>query len=358
MANSTEETDRGIGGTGVIGTIRKFGSIIVNDMRIAYAADADVRIDGQRASARDLKIGQVVHVDATGPAGSLSTDAIDVNSEVVGPVEHAGAKQIVVLGQAVSTATLKKRAYTVGDTVAVSGLRRNDGTIVASLIERRSGAPTRVTGPVRVADNGSLRIGGLTLRGIDGSLVDRRVFVEGRLEGPTFVVTHAVSEAARLPPTLRTLSIESYIERRDGSLTLGSGFLVSNANGFDLPTGQSVRAVLNTSLGPNGSLILESVRANGKTYGAAAQDGSGRGGLGGGGYGGARGPGGGNGPGGGTSGTHPMNFGAPSSGSPGSGGPNSGGPGSGGPGGGFGGGGSGSGFSGPSPGGGFGGGRR
>ena len=311
VPNPGDESDRGIGGTGVIGTIRKFGSIFVNDMRIAYAPDANVRIDGQPATADDLRIGQVVRVDAAGGAGSLSTQAIDVTSEVVGPVERAGAKQIVVLGQTVSTTGLKKRNYRVGDTVAVSGLRRNDGTIVASLIEPRSGAPNRVAGPVRIADDGSLRIGGLPLTGVDGSLVDRRALIEGRLEGGRFVATHAFSEAALLPPTLRTLSIESYVERRDDSLRLGSGFLIADTKGYAIPAGQSVRAVLMTSVGPGGGLTLDSVRAGGKTYGAK---GDGRE-SGGGSRGGAGGDAGRNGSG---AGSRPMDFGRPGGGGTGS----------------------------------------
>ncbi len=346
VPNPADDADRGIGGTGVIGTIRKFGSIIVNDMRIAYAPDAEVRIDGQPASARDLKIGQVVRVEAAGGPGALSTQAIDVTSEVVGPVERTGAKRIVVLGQTVSTAALKTRAFAVGDTVAVSGLRRNDGTIVASLIEPRPGAPSRVAGPIRLAPDGSLRIGALPLRGVDGTLVDRRAVIEGRLEGTTFVATRATSEAALLPSSVRALSIESYVERRDGALALGSGFVVSDSAGIDIPAGQSVRAVLNTSIGPGGDLVVDSVRTGGRTYGAGARDSEG--GRGGGGSRGGGGPEGGGAPGrgGAAPGSHPMDFGRPGglgspggSGSPGGVGGPGGGPGGGGPGGGFGGGG-------------------
>ena len=47
VGQGTGEGDRGIGGTGVIGTIRRFGSIVVNDLRIAYPDDVTVRIDGR-----------------------------------------------------------------------------------------------------------------------------------------------------------------------------------------------------------------------------------------------------------------------------------------------------------------------
>ena len=289
VAPSTNESDRGIGGTGVIGTIRKFGSIIVNDLRIAYPQDAEVRIDGQPAAVSDLRIGQVVRVAAAGPDSALSTHTIDVTSEVVGPVEKVGAKQLIVLGQKVATAGLKTSGLKPGDIVAVSGLRRNDGTIVASLIERSPGAAARVAGPLTSTPDGTTRIGGLVVSGVDPGLFGHRVIVEGTQSGDRLVATHATSETALFPSSVRTLSIESYVERHDGSLRLGSGFAITSANGIDVPAGRSVRAVLRTSLGADGRLIVDSVRANNRTYGP------GRGGR----PGKASGPGNGGGPGGG-----------------------------------------------------------
>ena len=147
--------DRGIGGTGVIGTIQKFGSIVVNDLRISYAPDTDVRLDGRAATPADLRIGHVVRVAALGADGTYSTRAIDVTSEVVGPVARLAGRQMIVLGQTVSLAAIKAPKVKIGDVVAVSGLRRNDGIIVASLVERRPGAASRVAGPVDVAANGA-----------------------------------------------------------------------------------------------------------------------------------------------------------------------------------------------------------
>ena len=360
-APSADETDRGIGGTGVIGTIRKFGSIVVNDLRIAYPQDAEVRIDGRLASVSDLKLGQVVRVHASGPADGLSTRRIDVASEVVGPVERIEPKQVVVLGQTVATAGLRLPALRPGDTVAVSGLRRNDGTIAASLIELRPGAPNRVVGPVSLAGDGSARIGGLQLSGVTPDMIGKRAIVEGQLQGGRLAVTRAISESTLLP-NVRTLSVESYVERRGGRLSLGSGFAVTGAQRLDLPAGRSVRAVLTTRVGANGGLALEGARINGRSYGAPLGGPGRRGGPSGGGprgghrFGGGpgrrggrgplgfgRGP---RGPGEGPGGGGPFRGGPFGGGGPGGGGPGGGGPGGGGPGGGFGGG----------PGGGFGGG--
>ena len=73
---------------------------------------------------------------AAGEQGALSTRLIDVTSEVVGPVEAVTPNAMTVLGQNVATSGIGgSRSFAVGQHVAVCGLRRLDGTIVASYIE-------------------------------------------------------------------------------------------------------------------------------------------------------------------------------------------------------------------------------
>ena len=354
--NEDQPSDRGIGGTGVIGTIRKFGSIVVNDLRISYASDADVRIDGRPASLADLRIGQVVRVAAHGADGTYSTRAIDVTSEVVGPVERTG-RQMVVLGQSVSTVAAKVPKVTVGDVVAVSGLRRNDGTIVASLIERRPGAPSRVAGPVDIAADGSPAIGRLALAGISTELIGRRALIEGEMDGDRFVVRRGIADSTSLGG-VRALSLETYVERRGDAVSLGSGYAVSGAESLAFPAGRSTSAIITATLGGDGRLVVDSVRTGGRTYGTPSV-----GGPGGASAPGGRGGGSGGGPAGGSGGRTPMDFGHDKRGlggaSPGDGasggqggsGPGGAGPGGGLPGGGGGPGGAPGGFGGGGPGG-------
>jgi hypothetical protein len=270
-----EDGDRGIGGTGVIGTIRKFGSIIVNDLRIAYPTTATVRIDDRPASVADLKIGQVVRVAAARGGGGLSTNVIDVTNEVVGPVERVGSNSMIVLGQTVSTAELKGgRRWAVGEHVAVSGLRRNDGTIVASLIGLGDRELTKVAGPVVQAPDGALRIGALELTGMSGTLIGQRAIVEGRANGNGLVVTRSTNETALLPKNVRTLSVEAYVERRGTDLRLGSGLPIAHPSSIDLPQGRSLRAVLTTAVAADGRLSAETIRAGGTQYRARSSGGS------------------------------------------------------------------------------------
>ncbi|MCE4224234.1 hypothetical protein HCU64_10770 [Methylobacterium sp. C25] len=252
--------DRGIGGTGVIGTIRRFGSIVVNDLRISYPRDVAVRIDGAPAQVSDLKIGHVVRVVAEGGEGALSTKLIDVTSEVVGPVEAVAKGRLTVLGQKVSSA--KASAWKVGDIVAVSGLRRGNGTIVASLIEARREAASRVTGPVRKGADGAPMIGGLRLDGLNAGLVGRRASVEGRSVANGLAVASARDVSRPFPSGLGQASIEGYVERHGGTLRLGSGLRLDNASGISVSSGS--RAVLTSGIAADGRLTVDSVRIEGR----------------------------------------------------------------------------------------------
>jgi len=255
---SLGEGDRGIGGTGVIGTIRRFGSIIVNDLRIAYPPEVEVRIDGAPAKAADLKIGQVVHVVARPEGAGLATRRIDVTSEVVGPVESVAPGRLVVLGQRVSTAGLEG-VWEPGVRVAVSGLRRPDGVIVASLIEPREAGPDRVAGPVRRGPDGP-RIGGLRLTGADALPAGKRALVTGSAANDVLTVTNAAKVGLPFPPGLKQVSIEAYIGRTGSGFDVGAGYAVAGRAGAQVPRAGSVRAVLTAAIARDGDLTVERLR--------------------------------------------------------------------------------------------------
>jgi Domain of unknown function (DUF5666) len=108
-------------------------------VRISYAPGVPVRIDGEASSAKRLQIGQVARVVAVRQAnGTLATSRIDVVSEVTGPIGAVGRGEITVLGQKVAWAG-GGNWRRVGSNVAVFGLRRTDGVIVASLVTPHHG---------------------------------------------------------------------------------------------------------------------------------------------------------------------------------------------------------------------------
>jgi hypothetical protein len=156
---------RGIGGTGIVGTISAFGSIWVNGVEVSYWEDQTVSLYDRPATAKQLRIGQVVAVEADVRADRLVARSIEVRHAVVGPIASIDARAGImqVLGQRVRmpagdplNATLRP-----GDWVAVSGLRVPKGDVVASLLEQPpEGVGALVRGEVERVDAQGLVIGG------------------------------------------------------------------------------------------------------------------------------------------------------------------------------------------------------
>ncbi len=250
--------DRGIGGTGVIGTIRKFGSVVVNGMRIAYPADAAVEIDGQPASPRDLRLGQVAQCVTEKSATGLTTSRILVASEVIGPIESIGRNSLVVLGQTVLISHIAAKSWQKGQWVAVSGLRKLNGAVVASHVQNRDDSIARVSGPVTLAADGAAKIGGLKLVNLDAALAGRRVLADvGRIDGAPAALKTVVDPEFAAMPDVRRFSIEAYVARTGAKASFGSGLTAATPSdgrgGAALSTSQA-RAIVAITVNPDGSL--------------------------------------------------------------------------------------------------------
>ncbi|WP_256808036.1 DUF5666 domain-containing protein [Bradyrhizobium sp. Bra64] len=262
----TRGDDHGIGGTGIVGVIQRFGSIYVNGERIAYASDVPVRIDGEAASPKALRIGQLARVVATRQAdGTLVTRNITIASEVSGPVEAVKGNELTVLGQKI-VASDKERKLRAGMQVAVYGLRRTDGVIVASLVEPRRDAAARVTGLVERGPDG-LRIGGLKLNNVDPLLVGQRVQIEGGAsEGAMQAARTRIDDFSDLVGASR-LSIEAYVQRAGSNLQLGSGLIAHDGSRFGPAAGEA-RMVVNGAFDRSRGLQVDSSQAIGQGPGA------------------------------------------------------------------------------------------
>jgi len=230
-AGDPDEDESGIGGTGLVGTITGFGSICVNGIEVHYDSDTPVDRDGQPVGAADLALGQVVRVEAHGRGAEVRARRISVRNEVVGPVSaiDAARGEINVLGQTVklpSQAVLHDRVRGLritaselhsGDFVRVSGLRRGDGAIVASRVDRgATQEEVRVSGPVtRVAASAFEVFGVRVTPAEDRQPVaeGRRVEVTGRWDG-TKLVPSGVRVEPEVPFSGRfpRISLEGYVQ--------------------------------------------------------------------------------------------------------------------------------------------------
>jgi len=268
----TRGDDHGIGGTGIVGVIQRFGSIYVNGERVTYASDVPVRIDGEAASPKALRIGQLARVVATRQAdGTLVTRNIAIASEVTGPIESVKGNELTVLGQKIMAGS-KDSKFRAGTQVAVYGLRRTDGVIVASLVEPRQGATERVTGLVERGPDG-LHIGGLKLTGVDPLLAGQRVQIEGSASQGAMQAAHTrIDDFSDLVGASR-LSIEAYVQRSGSSLRLGSGLVARDSSRFG-PAAGEVRMVVNGVFDRSRGLQVDSTKAIGAAPSAPQPGGS------------------------------------------------------------------------------------
>jgi hypothetical protein len=162
--------DRGIGGTGIVGVVTGFASICVDGVEVRFDKSVPISINGAVATAGQLRVGQLVVIDAsrqaTIPDSGARARTISVRHEVSGPIESVdtGADAIMVAGQrvAVLPTTWVAGRFGVGDWVAVSGLRQEDGTIVASRLDPARVGTLAVRGRISRAGD-TIRIGNLIL---------------------------------------------------------------------------------------------------------------------------------------------------------------------------------------------------
>lgn len=268
----TRGDDHGIGGTGIVGVIQRFGSIYVNGERVTYASDVPVRIDGEAASPKALRIGQLARVVAVRQAdGTLVTRNIAIASEVAGPIESVKGNELTVLGQKI-VANDKESKLRTGTQVAVYGLRRTDGVVVASLVEPRRVAIERVTGLVERGPDG-LRVGGLKLKGVDPLLVGQRVQIEGGAsQGAMQAARTRIDDFSDLVGASR-LSVEAYVQRAGANLQLGSGFVARDGSRFGPAAGEA-RMVVNGTFDRSRGFQVDSAQAIGQGPGAPPPGGS------------------------------------------------------------------------------------
>lgn len=261
----------GIGGTGsaaepvrqvgLLGTVRGFGSVLVNGVRIGAPDDFTVTSPFGPRPLDTLAEGHVVEVSAqargtrveagriaqlialAGPVSALRPEARRLSVMGV-PVQLAGEATVAVDG---GLAGLKR-----GDRVAVSGLWR-DGGVVASRIDPTDGrlaasggasAGAVVSGVIRESD-GAARIGPLpvtlpvTRTGSGALPVGRFAVLTGTYRQNTFVARDVETGHPVLPATLDRLSVEAYAGRVHGRPALhGFGHALAQGTRLERLLGQ------------------------------------------------------------------------------------------------------------------------
>jgi hypothetical protein len=274
---TTRKGDRGIGGTGFIGTITKFGSIFVNGAEIFYDPKIVVMVDGHRQPSSTLKVGYVAHVTASATReGKLTTKRIASDHELVGPIAALEADQstATVLGQTVDIGSIDGyNSLTVGDWVAVSGLRRPEGTIVATLLETIPPTSAQIIGQITRSPDGTAQIGSIKLIGsIADTFLNKRVIVRGKLASNDLHVGQIVlADFVTRKDRVRHISIEGFFSSVNRKIELPSDPQVRLTGKMDAISdrlsqepaivGGRGPAIVDGNIEPNGSIAITNIRA-------------------------------------------------------------------------------------------------
>jgi len=221
VTSGGENEDHGIGGTGIVGTIQGFGSIIVNGVHIPFTMATPVFIDGKRVSTNAMHIGHVVRVLLSGERAQH----IMIVSEVQGRIDRISRNGMTVLSQDIDTTNIDTASLRRGGRVAVFGIRKPDGTIVARRIERRLVSDGSHVRGVPQRDGARIRIGGLVLETASRHLLGKQTLVRFATNGQRQRVVRIETEA--VVPGLRHgfVNVETYGHEERGHVALGLGIL-------------------------------------------------------------------------------------------------------------------------------------
>ncbi len=132
----------GIGGTGIIGAITRLDPLTVNGLRLQLAAGGEIVLDGEPATGKALRVGQVVEALARQRGDTAMTRRITIHHAVVGEVSAVVGRldELRVLGQRVrldegTVLAPGPEVVAPGQRIRVSGFRLGEGTIIATRIE-------------------------------------------------------------------------------------------------------------------------------------------------------------------------------------------------------------------------------
>ncbi|MEO0820301.1 MAG: DUF5666 domain-containing protein [Pseudomonadota bacterium] len=221
-----EETDGGLGGTGILGAITGFGSIKVNGLRVRHASEATVlSVIGPRP-VETLEVGEVLLAQAREADRGLLASRLVRYLPLVGPITalDLDTRSLRVLGVTVrvregavirdrSGATLALVGLPLQGKLAVSGFWDGSAVVAHHLRVVAPELPDSVTGPVSVDAEGGLRIGGVAIEAgsaappVDGlALTATGQFRAGALAASRIEAGFATP----LAPGIAKLSVQGY----------------------------------------------------------------------------------------------------------------------------------------------------
>jgi hypothetical protein len=272
----------GIGGTGIVGIVTGFGSVCLNGLEVEYDDSTVIDSNGAAASSADLAVGQLVVVEAAGRGDRLRAERIAVRDAAVGPAFaiDPARRELVVLGQTVRIgpdAPLADRAsqqplalgdIAVGDFLAVSGLRRADGIVVATRVDRVAPSDrVSVSGPLRPLESGGFAVGELRVTNetaVEANLADRSALVIGRFDAQTGILAATrIESSVRWEKPPERVAIEGLLQADSSKGRFRTNFADVDASRASAAVGKlkrDDRVIVNGKWSAGGLVLADEIR--------------------------------------------------------------------------------------------------
>lgn len=225
LGQEKREGEGGIGGTGIVGLLTDFGSLIVAGNRVETGPGTRFEDAFGTLAEASLRVGDSLTVEASGAPGQLLARRVRVNYPLIGTITRVSGRNLVINGVTVRLERAQSLAR-AGNRVAVHGLWRGNEVVASRLAAPRS-ARDLVSGTVS-RRGVSTRIGSLEVRGRGRGRMREGGFGEaiGRFDAQSGVfVANSVGTQrfVGLQSTLTRLAVEGYLEPSRGN----PGFRVS-----------------------------------------------------------------------------------------------------------------------------------
>ena len=229
MAGRSERDpiEGGIGGTGIVGLVTGFGSLIVNGIIVDTTGATQYSTALGFTSASSVRVGDSLTIEATTRGGRLEAKRVHLTHPLVGQVQSVSADgtTLWINGVQVQLEPQIRGLAATGDRLRVSGLWRGNAVVASRLAKDTSG--TDVIAGEAIGTGMRARIGGspIVASPIMSNLRNGRYATAiGTFDGKQMNATRVVGERfVGAAGDLRQLSIEGYLD----SITAAPGFKVS-----------------------------------------------------------------------------------------------------------------------------------
>jgi len=219
-----EQPIGGIGGTGIVGTLVDFGSLIINGLKVETDGDTSITDAFGTIAESDLAVGDSLTLEAAKIDGVLTARRVHVTHPVIGPVTEISSdgRRMIVAGVSVELERSVEVSVKPGSRIAVSGIWNDDLVVASGISERPQPAVSVLAGAVKPhGESGEISIGGVRLQlkpGLESPPLDSFITARGIPSPGRFdVISYDLGRFTGAAGPIVRLSIDGFLTPTDAA---------------------------------------------------------------------------------------------------------------------------------------------